>query len=171
MEAKPAGWQIEELRSEHHRTDFFCGHDSLDTFLKERASQHQRKGISKTFVAVRAGNLSACGFYSLATGSVSLNKLTDEQRKGLPNHPIPVVLLGRLAVDKGSQGQGLGEYLLLDAMRRVIHAANELGIHAIEVDAIDGAARRFYSKYGFTELADNDHHLYIPMAVVRKLNL
>jgi GNAT superfamily N-acetyltransferase len=169
--AEPIEWQIQELSSEHVRAEFSCGHESLDGFLKERASQHQKKGISKTFVAVRSSDLAACGYYSLATGAVSLENLTEEQRKGLPKHPIPVVLLGRLAVDKRSQGQGLGEHLLLDAMRRIVQTANEIGIHAIEVDAIDETAKQFYLKYGFTELADNPRHLYIPLAKVRRLNL
>lgn len=171
MGAEPIEWQIQELRSEHVRAEFSCGHESLDAFLKERATQHQKKDISKTFVAVRPPDLKACGYYSLATGSVILEKLTPEQRKGLPNHPIPVVLLGRLAVDKISQGQGLGEHLLMDAMRRIVQTAGEVGIHAIEVDAIDDKAKQFYLKYGFTELADNSRHLYIPLATIRKLRL
>lgn len=171
MGAERMEWQIQELRSEHVRAEFSCGHESLDAFLKQRASQHESKGISKTFVAVSPPELSACGYYSLATGSVSLVNLTEVQRKGLPKHPVPVVLLGRLAVDKRSQGRGLGEYLLLDAMRRIVQTANQIGIHAIEVDAIDETAKRFYLKYDFIELADNPHHLYIPLTKVRKLDL
>jgi ribosomal protein S18 acetylase RimI-like enzyme len=164
-------WHVQDLRAEHLRTGFSCGHASLDTFLKERAGQHQKKGISRTFVAVRPPDLTVRGYYSLATGSVSLGALTDDQRRKLPSHPIPIVLLGRLAVDAGSRGQGLGEHLLLDAMRRVVRIAHEVGIHAIEVDAIDDSAKRFYRKYGFTELADDPRHLYIPLTTVRKLNL
>ncbi len=171
MSAEPANWEVRELASDHIRDQFSCGHDTLDAFIKQLASQHQKKGISKTFVAIRPPDPTVRGYYSLASGSVHLDCLTHEQRKGLPRHPIPVALLGRLAVDKASQGQRLGEFLLIDSMRRVVEVATEIGIHAIEVDAIDDAARRFYLKYGFTELADDPRHLYIPVATVRKLGL
>ena len=164
-------WTIQELRSQHVRAEFSCGHDSLDAFIRNYASQNQKTGINQTFVALKPGDLIVQGYYSLAAGSVKLDNLTDEQRKGLPRYPIPVALLGRLAVDKRAQGQGLGEHLLLDAMRRLDQTAKEIGIHAIEVDAIDESARRFYLRYGFTELRDSPNHLYLPMKVVRKLKL
>lgn len=165
------GWTIQQLRSQHIRAEFSCGHDSLDAFIKTYASQNQKSGINQTFVALKPGDLTVQGYYSLAAGSVKLEHLTDEQRKGLPRYPIPVALLGRLAVDKRAQGQGLGEHLLLDALRRVDQTAKEIGIHAIEVDAIDESAKRFYLKYGFTELRDDPRHLYLPMKVVRNLKL
>jgi GNAT superfamily N-acetyltransferase len=169
--AEPIQWQIHELRSGHDRTEFSCGHDSLDTFLKKFASQNQKSGVSQTFVALRPSDLTVHGYYSLAAGSIKLQDLSEEQRKGLPRHPVPIVLLARLAVDKRMQKQGLGEHLLLDAMRRVDQTAAEIGIHAIEVDAIDDAAKQFYLKFGFTQLQDDPRHLYIPMKTVRLLKL
>lgn len=169
MPADP--WHIEQLRSNHNRAEFSCGHDSLDRFIKNFATQNQKSGINQTFVALKPGDLIVHGYYSIAAGSVKLDNLTDEQRKGLPKYPIPVALLGRLAVDNRAQKQGLGEHLLLDAMRRIDQTADEIGIHVIEVDAIDDSARRFYLRYGFTELRDNPNHLYLPMKTVRKLRL
>jgi ribosomal protein S18 acetylase RimI-like enzyme len=84
---------------------------------------------------------------------------------------VPVAHLGRLAVDRSAQGQGLGEHLLLDALWRIGRVERELGIHAVEVVAIDERARRFYVKYGFTELRDDPHHLFMAMKTVRKLGL
>lgn len=162
---------IEEFRSEHDRTRFACGHESLDRFIKELAGQHQRANFSRTFVALRHGDPGVCGFYSLASGKVRAGCLSESQKKRLPRHPVPVALLARLAVSMDAQGCGLGELLLLDALRRVVLTSEHLGIHAIEVDAIDESAKKFYLKYGFTELLDDPRHLYIPLKTVRQLNL
>lgn len=171
MAAEPAPWSIEELGSDHDRAAFSCGHESLDVFLRQFASQNQRTGVSRTFVAVKPSDRSVRGYYSLAAGSVQFQTLAEDQRKRLPKYPVPVAHLGRLAVDKGAQGQGLGSHLLVDALWRVSRAERDLGIHAIEVVAIDDAAKHFYLKYGFTELADDPHHLFISMKTVRKLGL
>jgi GNAT superfamily N-acetyltransferase len=169
--ADPISWLVEGFASSHDCGAFSCGHETLDVFLKQYAGQNQRLGVSRTFVAVRPGERIARGYYSLAAGSVRLEDLTDEQRKRLPRYPVPVAHLGRLAVDRSVQGQGLGEHLLIDALCRVARAERELGIHAVEVVAIDENAKRFYLKYGFVELRDDPRHLYISMKQVRKLGL
>ena len=97
--------------------------------------------------------------------------LPADQAKGLPCIDVPVVLLGRLAVDRSMQGQGLGSLLLIDALRRIVHVANEVGVRAVEVHAIDDNARNFYLHYGFVPLRDDLRHLFVPLDVVRKLNL
>ncbi|MDX9910532.1 MAG: GNAT family N-acetyltransferase [Phycisphaerales bacterium] len=171
MDADPGTWSIEELASDHNRAGFSCGHESLDDFLRKFASQNLRAGITRTFVALRPGERTVRGYYSLAAGSVHFDHLTEEQRKRLPKYPVPVALLGRLAVDRGAQGQGLGPLLLMDAFQRIARAEREVAIYAVSVHAIDDAAKRFYLKYGFTELADDPRHLFIPMATVRKLGL
>ena len=84
---------------------------------------------------------------------------------------MPVVLLGRLAVCQSCQGKGLGETLLVDAMRRVVHISDKIGIRALEVDAIDESATRFYLKYGFRALSNDARHLFLPMHEIRKLKL
>ena len=89
----------------------------------------------------------------------------------MPRLDVPVVLLGRLAVDRSVQGQGLGSLLLIDALRRAQHLAEHVGIRAVEVDAIDEAARQFYSRFGFVPLLDDPNHLFLPMPVIRKLGL
>lgn len=164
-------WTIEELASDHDRAGFSCGHESLNHFLTQFASQNQKTGVSRTFVALMPGERTVRGYYALAAGSVQFQSLTEAQRKRLPKYPVPVAHLGRLAVDRSVQGQGLGVHLLIDAFHRVVQAERTLGIHAIEVVAIDEAAKRFYLKYGFTEFADDPHHLFISMKTVRKLGL
>jgi GNAT superfamily N-acetyltransferase len=166
----PPPWLVEEL-TDHDRSSFSCGHTSLDDFLKQYASQNAKTGVSRTFVALLPGEKHVRGYYSLAAGGVNLDLLTDEQRKRLPKYPIPVAHLGRLAVDKQSQGQGLGSFLLVEALHRIVQVDRSIGIHAVEVVVIDDAARRFYLKYGFTELRDDPHHLFMPLKLIRKLGL
>jgi ribosomal protein S18 acetylase RimI-like enzyme len=164
-------WVVEELSADHDRSAFSCGQASLDDFLKQYAGQNQKTGVSRTFVAVRPGEKTVRGYYSISAGGVALDKVPEEQRKQLPRYPVPVAHLGRLAVDKSTQGQHLGEFLLIDALHRIQIAAGSIGIHAIEVVAIDDAAKRFYLKYGFVELLDDPHHLFISMKTVSKLGL
>lgn len=164
-------WNIERLAKQHERSAFDCGHPSLNDWLQQRAGQHDRKDLSRTFVATHSGAAEVLGYYALATHYVAPAALPDEQAKGLPPMDVPVALLGRLAVDRTVQGQGLGSYLLVDALRRVSRLADEIGIRAIEVDAIDDSAKAFYLKFGFCELMDDSRHLFLPMQIVRKLRL
>lgn len=97
--------------------------------------------------------------------------LAADPKKGLPKIDVPVVLLARLAVDRTVQGHGLGRLLLVDALRRAEWLARQVGMRAVEVDAIDDDARRFYLKFGFTPLAEDANHLFLPTHLVRKLQL
>ena len=169
METSLLAWRVEELDPTHDRSSFSCGQESLDRYIKQFASQNQRTGVSKTFVALKPGEQVVRGYFSLAAGSVRVEQLTEAQRKGLPKYPIPVAHLGRLAVCRSAQGCRLGEFLLMDALRRVSQTAEKIGIHAIEVIAIDVSAKSFYEKYGFVRLQEDPHHLYKPMATVRAL--
>jgi len=164
-------WVIERLTKEHDRSSFCCGQATLDDWLKHRASQFDNRDLARAYVAIRKGTSAVLGFYAISNHRVSYEALPADQAKGLPQIEIPVVLLGRLAVDQSVQGQGLGELLLVDALRRSQHIADQIGVRAVEVDAIDEKARAFYSKYGFVQLVDDPNHLFLPMQVIRKLNL
>jgi predicted GNAT family N-acyltransferase len=94
-----------------------------------------------------------------------------EAAKRLPTHPVPVILLGRLAVDQKARGQGLGKALLRDALRRSLELSDQLGLFAVEVLAIDAEAKGFYTKYGFVPLADNDLHLFLPIKTIHEGNM
>jgi ribosomal protein S18 acetylase RimI-like enzyme len=162
---------IKELSDGDERSAFSCGHASLDEFLRKYAGQNQKTGVSRTFVALEPAERIVRGYYSIAAGAVAFENVPEVQRKRLPKYPVPVAHLGRLAVDKCVQGQRLGELLLVDALRRIRTAADSIGVHAIEVAAIDDSAKGFYLKYGFVELLDDPSHLYISMKTVRKLGL
>lgn len=162
-------WSIERLEKRHDRTAFDCGAASLNNYLQHLASQHARKGISKTYVAVPPGDCRVHGFYSLAAGRLLLTDLPESVRNRLPSYPIPTVHLGQLGVDRTAQGQGLGEALLFDALRRSTRVGDELGIYAVTVDAIDERAKAFYLKYGFVAIDADPRHLYLEMKVIRQL--
>jgi predicted GNAT family N-acyltransferase len=102
---------------------------------------------------------------------VAPETLPREQAKGLPKIDIPVILIGRLAVQLSAQGQGLGELLLLNALSRADFLSRNVGIRLVEVDAINDKAKQFYEGYGFAALADNPRHLFLPLSAVRNLNL
>jgi GNAT superfamily N-acetyltransferase len=163
--------RITPLARHHDRSSFVCGLTSLDDFLKKYAGQYDKKGMGKTFVATRPEEVIVLGYYTLASGSVSFETIPEEARRKLPKHPIPTVHLGRLAVDKSTQGHRLGETLLLDAIQRSLKLSDEMGIHAIEVHALNEDARTFCGKYGFFALVDDPQHLYLSMKDVRKLSL
>lgn len=162
-------WRIEPLTKTHQRGDFDCGEESLNTFLKNHAGQNARRDISRTFVALPADSNGVAGYYTLSSGSVGFQDLPDKVAKRLPRYPVPTAHLGRLAVDRGYQGKGLGGILLVDALKRVRETADQIGIHAVTVHALNQRARQFYESHGFQCLLDDDLHLFLPMATIRKL--
>lgn len=162
-------WLIEPFTRSHDRSAFDCGRPILNEFLQVRVSQYEKRRLGKTFVAIRPGTTTVVGYYTLAAGAIAFDHLPDSNARKLPKHPVPVVLLARLAVDRSTQGQRLGETLLLDALQRSLDLAQGLGVHAIEVDALDEDAARFYRKYGFTPLLDDPLHLFLPLATVEAL--
>jgi GNAT superfamily N-acetyltransferase len=164
-------WIIERLGKHHDRTQFDCGQPMLNRWLEQQASQFEKRDLARTYVAHRDKESVVLGYYALSNHRVSFEALPEDEAKGLPRIDIPVILLGRLAVDRSAQGQGLGALLLIDALRRVSHIADQVGIRAVEVDALDESARQFYLKFGFVALRDDPLHLFLSMQVIRKLRL
>ncbi len=123
--------------------------------------------MGRTYVAVRPGEKQVLGYYTLASGSISFQNLPDSSARKLPRHPVPVILLARLAVDQSVQGQGWGVGLLIDALQKSLGLADKLGIHAVEVDAIDQQAKSFYERYGFVPLLDHAFHLFLPVTAIQ----
>ena len=162
-------WRIESLKASHDRAQFTCGQTPLDDYLRHYANQHTRKGIGRTFVAVLPPARQIFGFYTLASSSVAFEHAPTALQRKLPRYPLPVALLGRLAVDQSTQGQGLGEFLLLDVCHRVAAIAEEIGLCALEVHALNDAATAFYKKYGFQPFLDRPNHLILPMATLQQL--
>lgn len=136
----------EPLADYHEVEQFDCGRPSLNTWLKRRALANQASGASRTFVSCDLHRVVA--YYALASSAVAAEGATGRLRRNMPD-PIPVVVLGRLAIDCSFQGQGLGRALLQDAGLRVLHASREVGIRGLLVHALDDHAKTFYKHLGF----------------------
>jgi GNAT superfamily N-acetyltransferase len=136
----------EPLASDHELGFFDSGVPALDQWLKSHARRNETEGASRTFVICEGKRV--VGYYSLAAGSVQHAVATGRTRRNMPD-PVPVVLLGRLAVDRTWQGQGRGSDLLRDAVLRTIAAADTIGVRAILVHAISEEAKSFYERRGF----------------------
>lgn len=133
--------------TEQHQTDTFgCGIDSLDRWLKQRALKNQATGASRTFVVSEGSRVLA--YYALASSAVTAELATGRLRRNMPD-PIPVVVLGRLAVDQSIHGQGIGRALVRDACLRVMAAADAIGIRGLLVHALSPEAKAFYMHVGF----------------------
>ena len=147
------------LTKDHDRNSFDCGVPALDDYLKKYALQNQKKHAARTYVATRGNRI--VGYYSLAYGSVSFEEAPHTVKSGLPMHPVPVILLARLAVDSTEQGRGVGAALLKDALLRTIQAAQIAGLRAMLVHAKDDSAKRFYEKFGFEPSPFDSYHLFL----------
>ena len=148
--------------TEHHLTDgFSCGEDSLDQWLKQRSLKNQIQGASRTFVVCDGARVVA--YYALASGAVTSQDATGRFRRNMPD-PIPVVVLGRLAVDLTLHGKGFGRALVRDAGLRVIQAASAIGIRGMTVHALTDEAKVFYEKVGFEPSPLDPHLLMITLA-------
>jgi GNAT superfamily N-acetyltransferase len=163
-----AEWQIELMTDAHDRGAFSCGKAPLDEFLRKHAGQYARRDVGQTFVAVRPGKVAVIGYYTLAASYVEFVHLPATLGKKLPKHPVPTILLGRLAVDRAGQRKGLGRDLVADAIRRALRIAGEVGIVGVDTHAIDDEAKAFYSRFGFVPLLDQERHMFLPMATIRK---
>jgi GNAT superfamily N-acetyltransferase len=163
-------WRILPLDSTaHDRSAFACGAPDLDRYIREHASQDVKRDIARDFVALEREAMTVRGYYSLSAASFQRDSLPAEQAKRLPRYPVPAALLGRLAVDESAKGKGLGAFLLMDALNRLLLATQTLAVHALVVDAKDEAAAAFYRKYGFIALPGNARRLFLPMATITKL--
>jgi GNAT superfamily N-acetyltransferase len=150
---------IEKL-ARHHTVDAFdCGDEALNLFLTRFAMTNQRANASQTYVGIAESVV--IGFYSLVVAHLSYDDAPERLRKGLARHPVPLMLLARLAVGKEWQGTGVGGGLLKDAMLRTRQAADIGGIRAFAAHAKDGEARTFYEHFGFIASPSDPLHLFI----------
>jgi ribosomal protein S18 acetylase RimI-like enzyme len=140
--------QIEHVNSGHDLSRFSCGVKSLDDWLRSHAVENERRRLSRTFVLVDDAGL-VVGYYSLTMGGVAKADLPARLGRGLPGYQIGMVLLARLAIDSGRQGEGLGRDLLVDAILHAGAAGQHAAARFLGVDPIDDAARRFYSRFEF----------------------
>ena len=158
---------IEKLRRDHTLDSFDCGKEELNRFLKKHALTNQASDSAQTYVL--ADGLAVKGYYSLAAGTASHEEATDRVKKGLARHPIPVILLARLAVDVSMQGKKIGPALLKDALGRAVHAADTIGARAVLVHAKDDNAKGFYEHFNFEPSPSDPYHLMLIMKDLRRI--
>jgi GNAT superfamily N-acetyltransferase len=149
---------IEALRQEHDLSSFGCGVSALDGWLRARAWRNQTTGDSRTFVIAPHGRV--LGFYALSTASAARVGLTGALRRNAPD-PVPLLLLGQLAVDVTQRGKGLGRRLLGDACLRSLEVLHRAGFRALATHPIDDAAARFYARFGFITVPDSTPPLMV----------
>lgn len=148
---------------------FSCGRPELDEYIRCYASQDVRRNLVRVFMAMpELVPDKLAGFFTLSAGSISCLDLPESLAKKLPRYPVPVALIGRLAVASEFQGQGLGAILLADACQKVAQASTALAVAGITVEAKDADAARFYRHFGFQELPGNAGRLLLPASGFRK---
>ena len=159
--------RVEKLRRDHAVEDFDCGRSELNQYLTRYAWQNQQAGASLTYLGLVEDAI--IGFHTLAAGQVLFEDAPARLTKGLARHPVPIMLLARLAVDRRWQGQGVGQALLKDAMQRTLQAADIAGIRAFAVHAKDEGAKRFYEHFDFVPSPSDPMHLFVLLKDVRRI--
>jgi GNAT superfamily N-acetyltransferase len=161
-------FQISPLDTSINTTSFQCGHESLNDYIRRYASQDVRRNVARVFVATPENNpQQLAGFFTLSAGSVNCSSLPAALARKLPRYPVPVALIGRLAVDSTFQGNGLGSVLLADACQKVLQASAVLAVTGIIVDAKDDNAIAFYAHFGFIPLQGQADRMMLPASVFR----
>lgn len=158
-----SSYSIITFNKSYNKDKFDCGNAQLNDYLKKYASQDIKRHIAQVFVICCFDSEEIIGFYSLSAGSIKADSLPEKIAKKFPKYPIPVSLLGRLAVNKKDQAKGIGGVLLADAIKRVIKVSESLGIYALVVEAKNDMAKQFYLHYGFLELLDYHNRLFLPL--------
>jgi GNAT superfamily N-acetyltransferase len=153
------GFRIEKLARIHPVDSFDCCEEALNRFLTRFALSNQQANASQTYIGL-AGEV-VIGYYTLVVSEVAYSDAPDRLKKGLARHPVPLMLLARLAVSNGQKGQGIGAGLLKDAMLRTKQAAGIAGIRAFAAHAKDDAARAFYEHFGLLPSPTDPLHLFI----------
>lgn len=158
---------VRKLAASDTFESFDCGQLALNQFLQRFALVNQKANSAQTYVSCHSGSI--VGFYSLTVGSVEPATAAPRVIKGMPNHPVPVMILARLAVDLKHQGAGLGKALLKDALMRTAQAADIAGIGALLVHAKDESARQWYLNWNFEPSASDSFHLFLLMKDVKAM--
>ncbi|MDZ4064068.1 MAG: GNAT family N-acetyltransferase [Coriobacteriia bacterium] len=156
----------EPLGPYHDVSRFDCGIDSLNEFLIKRALSDQQADKSRTYVVARQNRV--VGYFSVAAASIEPQGASARAAKGQGAQAIPGILIGRLSVDRGEQGRGIGEALLIEALRKAAAAAETIGARVVLVNAIHETVTAFYLRYGFEASPTDPLHLMVLMKDVRK---
>lgn len=162
-------WIFNVLDKSFQKDSFDCGKPQFNQFLQQYARQNMSKEYTRTFVATREGSKEIAGYYCCGASSIERASIPSSLSKALPQYPAPAMLIGKLAVDKKMQGQGLGKIMLMNALYRAVRIREEMAIFAVRVDALDTEAKKFYLKYGFSPFQDKELSLLLPMKTILKL--
>ena len=161
-------FRIEPLGSQHDRAAFSCGKESLDKYLKTQAGQAVAKNLAAVFVYTDGQQIA--GYYTLSSFAVKLDEIPDALAKKLTRMPVvPATLVGRLGRNLEFRGQGVGEILLIDALKRAYHNSKHVASWAVIVDVKDSDAERFYSRFGFIKFPTIDKRMFLPMTSIAEL--
>lgn len=160
-------YRFEPLGPNHDRAAFSCGVPELDRYIQRQAGQDLKRNLAAVFILAGDGETVA-GFYTLSAHSILAAELPPALAKKLPRFPLPVTLLGRMAVTQSLHGQGLGELLLLHALERAWLGSHQVASWAVVVDAKAGA-RDFYLKHDFLPLPAQPTRLFLPMKTIEKM--
>lgn len=169
MKAAPRFDPIRKITESDDVASFDCGNPALNQFLQRFALVNQKANSAQTYVCCEQNTGKVAGFYSLAVGSVEPSAAASRVIKGLARHPVPVMILARLAIDRKHQSAGLGRALLKDALLRTVQAADIAGIRAILVHAKDDAARNWYLNWGFEPSPTDPYHLFLLIKELAKI--
>lgn len=157
----------EPLNKDHNLTDFNSNYPELDEWLKKYAFQAKMSGSANTFIV--ADDSVVVGFYSLTVGQVDVIEASERVKKGMGKYPIPVVVLARLAVHHAYQGKGIGKGMLKDAILKTFHIAEQGGVRALLVHAIDEKANSFYKRFGFESSPVRENQLLLLLKDAKKI--
>ena len=163
--------KIEPLGGRRHiRSDFCCGRDSLDNYIRKQASQDIKRRIATVFVLIDDPETSVLAYYTLSAYPVDVSVLNEDLAKRLPRYPLlPATLLGRLAVDNSQQGKRFGELMLIDALHKSLDSTAQVASLAVVAEALDEKVLGFYIKYGFQPFRQEPMKLYLPMKSIETL--
>ena len=167
MSGAPA-LRFEPLSKKHDRAKFRCGEPALDDWFRARASQDEKRGLTRVFVAVDGEDDAVAGFYSLSAFTLAPENLPDDLKRKLPRYEnLPAALIGRLARSEKMHGRGVGELLVADAIKRILGASETLALYAILVESKHARASKFYRSFGFIPFPDTPNRLFLLTSTAR----
>ena len=170
MPKQLTSYRIAPLGKGHDRSSFACGSEPLDRYLQQQARQDAEKRVAVAFVLTEPPASTVLGYYTLSASIITVDALASDLAKKLPRYPqLPVTLLGRLAVNESMKGRGVGEFLLMDALRRSLEAAADIAAMAVILDAKDEAAAAFYRRFSFAPLQKQPGRLFLSMTTIAGL--
>lgn|ERR1700738_1182619 len=160
-------YRVEALGPDHDRNEFSCANPALDAYIRQQASQDAKRKLAAVFVLTQDGK-NIAGYYTLSAHAIQADELPPEMSRKLPRLPVPVTLLGRMAISNRLKGRGLGEFELMNALERAWMGSTQIASWAMIVDAKVGS-RDFYPKYSFLPLPNSPHRLFLPMKTIERL--